>query len=385
MIGEVFVAWYHPHVFWGHQVTNLLHIAIALTIDLGLERPPGCPGIDFKTASTKAIHGAALINRVPALDEHRALAGVFYLTSMLSSTFKKIEASSYTKYLDDCLVSLEKAQEYESDLLLVQMVRLQHLAEVTHTTELSSAPISMYVKAYEADLNKLKVAPSSEEDSVFLKLQYLTTEILMWELPLIDLQENKAKPLRSHLEYLYRCIEAIKAFVEVYFSIPTDAYLTMPFSVFGQFAHSFIVLTKLASLEADGWDFKSFQMDFCKIIEDGASRFDSATQSSPDGLQVNNEAFGKWANRMRWMKQIYEAKFLQEDSAPDKERQDGMRAVSSPAFPGDVAASAGGTQQPTPPDEWLSGDFFNQLDDNFWNNFTSADFDMSFSDALMAQ
>ena len=369
----------------GHQVTNLLHIAIALTIDLGIDRQPGCAGIDFKTASTKAIHGPALVNRVPSLDEHRALAGVFYLTSILSSSFRKIDALSYTWYLKESLVSLEKAREYDSDLLLVQMVRLQHLAEETHTTETPSAPIQMYVKAFEADLKKLKPSSWSEEDDVFLKLQYLTTEIMMWELPLIDLQENKTQPLRSHLEYLYQCIEAIKSFVEVYFSIPINAYLTIPFSVFGQFAHSFIVLAKLASLEADGWDFKSLQVDFCKIIEDGASNFDSATQSSPDGLQVKNENFGKWASRMRWMKQMYEAKFLQEDNVRNKERQDAVNAVSSPAFQGDAAASLGGAQQPTPPDDWLSGDFFNQLDDNFWNNFTSSDFDVGFSDALMSQ
>lgn len=256
---QVFVAWYHPHVFWGQQTTNLLHLAIALTIDMGIDRLPGSCSPDFKHAASKAVQGPNPLLagcRIPTLEEHRALAGVFYLTSMLASSFKKIDALCFTKYMGDCLDSLVQARECESDLLLVQMVRLQHLAEDTHTTEAPSAPMQMYVKAFEADLTRLRKNDPCKEDSTLLKLQYLSAEILVWELSLIDLQENKTKPLRSHLEDLYRCVEAIKSFIEVYFTISVDAYLTIPFSVFGQFAHAFIVLTKLASLEIDGWDFR---------------------------------------------------------------------------------------------------------------------------------
>ena len=323
----------------------------------------------------------------PSSDDHRALAGVFYLTSMLASSFKKIDALSYTKYLDSCLQNLEAAKEYESDLFLVQMVRLQHLAEDTHTTETPTAPMQMYVKAFEADLLKIRQNDPCKTENIFLKLQYSSAAILVWELSLNEMLENKTQPLRNHLDDLYRCLEAIRGFLDVYFSIPTAAYLTIPFSVFGQFAHTFIVLTKLASLEVEGWDMKSLHesMNFSAVIDDAASRFEAATKSSPDGLDVQNDAFHKWATRVRWMKNIYEAKAAMEGGGTGDDglhtRPDAVKTLFRPpeAY---IEAAAAGAQQPTPPDDMMSGDFFNYLDDNFWNSF-GGEYDFNMPDVAM--
>ena len=363
-------------------MTNLLHLAIALTIDLGLDRLPSQLQ-EFKSTTTKALHGSTMLHRTPALEDHRALAGVFYLTSMLASSFKKIDALAYTKYLDNGLIALDQAREYESDMFLTQIVRLQHLAEETHTTETPTAPTQIYTKAFKADLDRLKQSDQCREEDVFLRLQYLAVEILIWELSLNDLLESKSKPLRAHLDDLYRCIEAIKAFVEVYFSIPVNYYLTMPFSAFGHFAHAFIALTRLASLEIEGWDMRDLTgtLNYSTVIEEAAIRFDGATKSSPDGLQVNNEAFGKWAMRVRWMKQVYEAKFLQPSGAEKPvEGHEALRTFMRSPVGGsgpDAGATAAGVQQPTPPDDLLSGDFFNYLDENFWNSF-AGDFDLGY-------
>lgn len=366
---------------------------------MGIDRlSTQCP--NFHSATTKAVHGqSSLANRVPTLEEHRVLAGVFYLTSMLASSFKKIDAMSYTKYLESCLDTLEQAQEYESDAFLVQMVRLQHLVEDTHTLETPSAPMQMYVKAFEADLTRLKASnPCKDTNNVYLQLQYRIAEILVWELSLIDLQENQTKPLRSHLEDLYRCLEAIKSFTDVYFSIPTSAYLTVPFSVYGQFAHAFIVLTKLASLEMEGWDMQSYSLNFSQVIEEAAARFDASTKSSPDGLRVNNEAFAKWAHRVRWMKQVYEAKFVHEggklssgkegDEYDLRDKGVAVRTLFRPTSDFDdgtgatQASSVSMLQQPTPPDDVLSGDYLSWLDENFWQSF-GGDFDVGFPEMVM--
>ncbi|KAK0284183.1 hypothetical protein LTR35_005898 [Friedmanniomyces endolithicus] len=371
----IFVAWYHIHVFWGQQVTNLLHLAIAMTIDLGIDRVPGSCQSDFKTATTKAVQGSSLMPKAATLEEHRVLAGVFYLTSMLASSFKKIDALSYTRYLEDCLITLEQTKDHDSDLLLVQIVRLQHLAEDTHTTETPTAPMQMYIKAFDADLTKLTDSNPCKEDNKLLKMQYLTAEILVWELSLNDLQENKTVPLRSHLDDLYRCIDAIKRFIDVYFSIPIDDYLLVPFSVFGQFAHAFIVQTKLASLEVDGWDLKTLHesLNFLNVIDEAAARFEAVAKGSPDGLQIKNEVFHKWAHRLRWMKQVYEAKFSPGQNAKDTgtlyERQAAVTTLFRPPESFNSQATPGGPQQPTPPDDALSANFFNYLDDDFWSNF----------------
>ena len=174
-------------------------------------------------------------------------------------------------------------------------------------------------------------------------------------------------PLSSVLDDLYRCVSAIKAFLELFFSILPSAYLLLPFSVLGQFAHAFIVLTKLASLDVEGWDLKALneQLSFTQTIDKACRRFDEAMLAPIDGLVVNNDCFGKWAQRIRWMKQIYETKFS--DVVDNVQRPNNK----PPRAPDNFG-------QPTPPDEHdiLNADFFNYLDADFWSavDFTDMPF-----------
>lgn len=375
----VFVAWYHPHVFWSQQVTNLLHLAIAMSIDMGIDRSPATQ--DFKAATTKAVHGTPLVHRIATLEERRCLLGIFYMTSMLSSSFKKIDAMPFSRYMDECLNSLEQAREHDSDLFLVQMVRIQHVIEAIHTIDSPSAPARVYIKAFQADIERLKRSDLCNGDNVFLAMQYLTAEILNWEISLIDLQENRTGSLSSHLGDLYRCVAAIQSFLDVWYTIPSSAYYLLPFSVFGQFAHAFIVLTKLASLEVEGWDLKALneQLNFVSVIDESAKAFEEATRSTPDGIRVNNDSFGKWSQRVRWMKQVYESKFAAEGSA---QANASLRLEADEARRWEVEGTEerqrAMQQLHTPPEnsEVLNADFFNYLDENFWQSFAT-DFDLS--------
>lgn len=70
----VLVGWFHPHVFWCQQLTNLIHLGISLIIELGLDRIlPQCQQ-----------DGTGKAPRTPSLVEHRAHLGLFYYTSMVS-------------------------------------------------------------------------------------------------------------------------------------------------------------------------------------------------------------------------------------------------------------------------------------------------------------
>ena len=383
----IFVSWYHPHLFQAQQITNLLHLAIAMTTDMNINRPPQQCG-DFKTAANKAVHGGSCNDhKVVTLDEHRALAGCFYLTSMIATSFKKIDAMPWTNYLDNALRIIEERGEYESDAYLVQMTRTQHLMEDLTSSESTSAPVQMYIKTFKFDLERLQErSPYKVPNNALFRMQSLSAEVMIWELALIDIQEKQSTPLRSHLDELYNLVKAIRAFIDVYFSVPDSQYLTVPFSFYAQFAHAFIVLIKLASLDVDGWDMKAVneELNFTEILEQAAARFEHALHATPDGLKVNNDSFNKWGARVRWMKNMFESKF-----APDAEKgEDRSEALRTPYGPnaseytGTEATPASGVQQPTPPDDVLSGDFFNYLDENFWQSF-AGDFDLGYPEMSM--
>lgn len=363
----IFVAWSYPHVFWCQQVTNLLHLAIAMVLDMSIDRL--WSNHDFKSAAASTVHGPALTSRVPSLDERRTLLGLFYIASMLLAKFKRFDVLPFTDYMEECLAALEQAQEHDSDLCLVQMVRIQREIVSIHTTETHNAPPRLYVKAFQTNLERLRKADPCSYDNLFLRLHYASVDILAWETSLNMLQENKNRPLSSHLDDLWNLIAGIKAFVDLWFSIPPSAYLLLPFSVFSQFARTFICLTRLASLEVDGWDVKALnsEIDFFSVVEEAARRFDEASQSAPDGVTVNNDALSKWSAKLHWMKQVYTTKFL---------TQENEGAAQDAAAKAQASARAPDVGQPTPPeDPTLSAEFFNYLDDNFWTNF--GDFDLS--------
>lgn len=166
----ILVAWYHPHIFWSYQITNLLYLATAMTIDLGFDRRARPCKPDFDTAAPVGQ---------PSMEENRILLGLFYLTSNQSSSFKKFDAMPFSRHMEDCLTALEQAQEYDSDNFLLQMVRSQRIIESIHTTDTSNVPARVYNKAFQADIARLRNRDSCKDDNIFLQMQYLTAEVLI--------------------------------------------------------------------------------------------------------------------------------------------------------------------------------------------------------------
>lgn len=366
---------------------------MAAVVDLGIDRQQSMAGESFKLAAMKNAHGDRFVQRTPTLEEYRTLAGVFYLTSTVATSFRKIEAIPYSKYLEECMTSLLHTREYDSDALLVQIVRLQSIAQEAHTTETSSAPIQMYINAFVADLDRehagnQSVRNEGDNDLRLEQLQFLTCKIHCYELSLNQLQQqdtNKASSraaLRAHLPDLYCLMEAIQAFTDLFFTIPIDEYLTTTFAVWGQFAHCFMVLSKLASLEIDGWDYQSCHTRFVKIVDEATSYYDRAGQSSPDGLTVINDSFAKWANKLRFLKSLHLPKILDRQIVNDDHMATApMQSATQPGRYEQVAVVGGAQQQPTPPDDWLPPDFFG-IDD--WNSLI-ADADFGFAADQMMQ
>ena len=379
----VFVLWFYPHIFWTQQTTNLLHLAMAMANDLAIDRLT--INTNFGQQTVKVLHGKAAATAAPSMEERRVLLGLFYVTSMLSASFRKMTAMSFTPYMDDCLEALETAREYDSDLFLVQMVRIQRTIESIHTTEPSSAPAKAHIKAFQHDIERLRTTDPCRDDNVFLCMEYLTAEILMWEISLNALLDDRKRPITNHIEDLYRLVAALKSFFDVYFTIPPAAYLLLPFSVFGQFAHAFICLTKLASLDVEGWDLRAFNevCNFSNFIDESAVRYEETARTSIDGIPVENDAFTKWAARVRWMKQVYEAKFAAQDgegSTASGAQQEEKSAEAQEEQQQQQQQSIQQTQQqqPTPPDDILSADIFTYWDDSFWQTFAS-EFDLGYT------
>jgi hypothetical protein len=85
----------------------------------------------------------------------------------ISICAKDIEPVKYTKYVDECCRVIEEANEYPGDVYLVQLVRIQCLADKIRRTlgqdewDWSggiSTPIGACVKSLEGELQSLRAS-----------------------------------------------------------------------------------------------------------------------------------------------------------------------------------------------------------------------------------
>jgi hypothetical protein len=87
--------------------------------------------------------------------------------SRMAVGFQRIESMRYTKYTQGCLSMLEQEREYETDVRLVALVRIQHLAErisqlnapdepTEEVVGFPTAPTSAYVSAFQTELDRIR-------------------------------------------------------------------------------------------------------------------------------------------------------------------------------------------------------------------------------------
>lgn len=85
-----------------------------------------------------------------------------------------------TSFIDECVQAISVATEYDTDIILVQMVRLQKLVEEIRASGLQNnsslkGPVEMYVKVFQTRLQEYKSAlpPNLQQNSEYTPLHPL--------------------------------------------------------------------------------------------------------------------------------------------------------------------------------------------------------------------
>lgn len=77
------LAWFQYYSCSSSQMTNLLHMVMALVLDLGLGKPPDRKEKSrIQLIATRVAHGETVYSSTRTHDERRALLGSFYLHSV---------------------------------------------------------------------------------------------------------------------------------------------------------------------------------------------------------------------------------------------------------------------------------------------------------------
>jgi hypothetical protein len=173
-------------------------------------------------------------------------------------------------------------------------------------------------------------------------------------------------------------MEAVKIYLDKYFSVPVKDYPIVPFGVFAQFAYAFVVILRAFTIQLEGWNASALGdfIDFPAIMDSASQRYDAVSRVRIDGQELKTEAFSKLATKIRWVKALHDTRLRSTEPEPH-----GLSTIQE-----DHDAHPTTTMQPlsnpTAVDVEASLDTFINFED-FWNEFhdpshSLAEFDPTF-------
>ena len=132
-------------------------------------------------------------------------------------------------------------------------------------------------------------------------------EIALSQVPVIT-NDSSFKQLKS----LYGCVESIKSWFEVFFSIPPAKYTGFPFSIFSQFVHCLVTLYTLSTLNDPAWDKNGVgeTANLLLILDQLINNLEqAATMAGLDNHDsTEGEVFSQTAKKFRSVRPEWEAK-----------------------------------------------------------------------------
>ncbi|KAF0328686.1 C6 transcription factor, partial [Colletotrichum asianum] len=255
----VILGWFHHHCIAHAQFDMLVSQAACLLGELGLKRGPSL------TERTRLIVMRPCELKQRTNEERRLLLAVWYLSSSVSLDVQQIDPMRFSAYMEQCLRELEDSMEFESDIHVIYIVRVQRLAERISQIRanedwdgglgLPKAPISAYASSFQAELDKLvdNMPPN------FLKVQMATARLRLYEPPKIDTEllaslSNSLKSLtsghNSALDIFYQANIALKAWFDAWLAVPISAFYSCPLPMALQLIYGVVMISRWAWLAA---------------------------------------------------------------------------------------------------------------------------------------
>ena len=239
--------------------------------------------------------------------------------------------------MDECLQILDERQECLNDETLVQQVRLQLVVEKvtlgTWDEERISAPLSFYLQALHAQLQevKVKLPPQLQYNGKLPSINYFvvssnalievvlahlySSELTINEIALSQMPINTKHSSFKQLKILHACVESIKSWFEVFFTIPHNDYVGFPFSIFSQLVHCLVILYRLSTLDDPAWDKNGVQetADLLLIVDQLINKLDYAAAKLVIDDSPEADVFSRTAKKLRSIRLEWEAKLRPDD------------------------------------------------------------------------
>ncbi|KAK1974346.1 hypothetical protein LZ30DRAFT_413218 [Colletotrichum cereale] len=350
---QLLIAWYHYNIN-SYQLTNLLFLARSMCISLGFKDNPikfkgrgkgDCSiSVQNQDDDDSKARPQAREQASARLELMRAFAGCYYLNTLVFTTNKRPDAFMNTAHLESCCRQIEEAAEHPSDELLVQLFKIQQLAQTISLTlgaestsfQSLQLPLTMVVQSFQQQLDIFKTSlPAHLKDNLGLLTHVSIAEVLLYEIGIPESQGPASFISQTErLELLWGCCSAAKTFLDLRFP-RTSQSLQPRFTCLSSsdFLYVFILCLKLMTLEVPGWDLPLIQkhLDLAGVVDRQVAHLDlfvthrnrrpaagtESTAPSTDALGPNVvDPFFRLTSMLRYFKELVRGELSGSPSQP---------------------------------------------------------------------
>ncbi|CAH0055502.1 unnamed protein product [Clonostachys solani] len=323
----VFVAWNPVSFYVGGGEMSLLQLAIGIVGELGLTKRPDAYG----HKSVSIVDDAMWLRneKRPRPPQHRnidrrATLGVFYLTSMLSSLLGKVCRLEYVSYFDDCCRVLLEAKEFDTDRLLVHLIRLRKISlkvsdvfwgrnDSIHNTQ-SWSTHSMATATVQKELESfMETLPRPLQSSHILRVDCAAIRIRLLE-PAIHSPGNTPDPTLLRSRLMWDCLSATQKVFDSFVETPVEEYSAFTFVSMLNLALAIVKCIKLLSAVDDpDWDVETARRscDLYKIFLQLSDRWVASRLTGKPRCSLVKDGkhlATKYADRFKWLAGWYLSK-----------------------------------------------------------------------------
>ncbi|KAL4997557.1 hypothetical protein BDV10DRAFT_186149 [Aspergillus recurvatus] len=273
------------YVVWGYDQffnkvassSRLTQLAMSLVGALHLHKslPRAAHSVPGEVHEIPIPHPTNAETSQLTLERGRAVLGCFLLSSIVSSYFGDMDAMRWTARMEGYLRDIEGTTPCPTDKMLALQVRMQRLVQRAvemrdqqEADPCQSSPMltSLYVKTLQAQLQDIRasIPPELEQEAkTVLPIFYSPTEPCPEPIPSArpNLPAGCSHPASGpftagldRLECHWRSVEAIKSWLDVFFSLSPAAYVGLSFPFWAQMVRCITVLYRLSIYVDPLWD-----------------------------------------------------------------------------------------------------------------------------------
>lgn len=229
----------------------------------------------------------------------------------------------WTTHLGECLSHLEQNAECANDHILVQQVKFQLIIEkknlstwyddIMSGSGQASGASTFFLQALHSQLQLVKnQLPLEVQNNGIVLLHYHHAHLTLSESALGSWW-NSGQPTLGlqEVKYLYGCIDSIKSWFDIFFTISPASYIGFPFSMYAQSVSCLLVLFRLSTLENPSWDKSHARktIDVLEVMDQMVRNLEEvATLAGLESEEPGGDMYSRTAKKFASVRPLWEAK-----------------------------------------------------------------------------